>query len=248
MNQTNQIHTSLEKYYHHGKLEKYAESITVRIFTENSNNYRGGSGVLIHQTDNQYTIVTNYHVIVQSDHSPDKTIDNATYQVQTFDNKIHNAQIIYLPESDRDTDIAFLRFTTSDRNYPVATLKSNITIENKTSVIAGGFPFGNDLKQSQTFQITEGTITEVLERPFIGGYQIGYTNPVIKGMSGGPVLNYHQELVGINGMGQHPLFGNPYIFVDGSTITDSQWEDYSQLSWAVPIEIIKRIQEKNIFD
>ena len=149
-------------------------------------------------------------------------IDNPNFQVQTFENKIDSAQIIYIPESDQDTDVAFLRLTSSDRNYHIATLKSNINIEKETSVIAGGVPFGNDLKQSQKFQITEGTIKEVLERAFTGGYQIGYTNSVIKGMTGRPILNYHQELVGINGMGQYSLFGNPYTFAHGATITDTQ--------------------------
>ncbi len=237
LNEPNQNQFVSSEYRDKHQLEKYAKSITVRIFPENSNNDTGGSGVLIYQSNNQYTVVTNYHVINKKD---------LVYQVETFDGKVYNAQKLYVPESDDRGDVAFLRFTSSDRNYPVATLKSNIAIKKETSVIAGGFPFGNDLKQSQKFQTTEGTITEVLERPFIGGYQIGYTNSVVKGMSGGPVLNYHQELVGINGMGQYPLFGNPYTFADGSTITDTQWDNFSQLSWAVPVEIIKQIQEKNI--
>ncbi len=252
----NQIHYSLQQYFNQDKVEEYAESITVRVFPENSNNNIGGSGVLVYRTEDQYTIVTNHHVITQADRvkstfegdrKQDTVTNNNTYQIQTFDRKIHAAKIIYIPKSDRDNDVAFLTFTSSDRIYPVATLKSDIAIEATTSVIAGGFPFGNDLKQSQTFQVTEGTITEVLERPFIGGYQIGYTNSVLKGMSGGPVLNYNQELIGINGMGQYPLFGNPYTFEDGSTIPDSKWEDFSQLSWAVPIKIIKGIKEKNRF-
>ena len=221
------------------EVEKYAKSITVRIFPKNSNNLSGGSGVLVGKTQNQYTILTNYHVINQK---------NLTYQVATFDGRVYEAQILYVPESDTKGDVAFLTFTSNNPTYPIATLKSDIIIEKETSVISGGFPFENDLKQSQTFQITEGKITEVLDRPFIGGYQIGYTNSVRKGMSGGPVLNYNQELIGINGMGQYPLFGNPYTFEDGSTIPDSEWDGFSQLSWAVPISIIKGIREKNTFN
>ncbi len=238
LNEPNQYQFASFQYRQKHQVKKYAESITVRIFPENSNNNIGGSGILVHKRKNQYTVVTNYHVINKKD---------LVYQVQTFDGKVHNGQTLYVPESDDKGDVAFLVFTSSDLSYPVATLKSDINIEKETSVIAGGFPFGNDLKQSQTFQVTDGKITEVLERPFIGGYQIGYTNSVVKGMSGGPVLNYNQELIGINGMRQYPLLGNPYIFEDGSTIPDDKWEDFSQLSWAVPIEIIERIQEKNVF-
>ena len=243
----NQIHYSSQQYFAQDQVEEYAESITVRVFPENSNNDLGGSGVLVYRSNDQYTIVTNYHVIAQRELQKDELTNNNAYQIQTFDRKIHTAKIIYIPQSDQDNDIAFLSFTTSDRIYPVATLKSDLAIAKETAVIAAGFPFGNDLKQSQTFQVTKGKITEVLQRPFIGGYQIGYTNSVVKGMSGGPVLNYNQELIGINGMGQYPLFGNPYTFEDGSTIPDRKWEDFNQLSWAVPIRIIKDIKQKNRF-
>ncbi len=230
---TKQTNSSVGQYFQKCEVENYAESITVRVFPANRNNDIGGSGVLVHRTENQYTVVTNYHVIDKSDR---------LYHIQTSDSKIYNGKIVYAPQSDQDNDVAFLVFTTSDNVYPVATLEPNLNLEQETSVIAGGFPFGNNLKQSQTFQITEGTIAKILERPFIGGYQIGYTNTVIRGMSGGPLLNCQRELIGINGMGQYPLFGNPYTFEDGSTIADSQWQDFSKLSWAVPVEIITRLR------
>ena len=235
---TEQNYNVLGQFSAKSRVEKYAKSITVRVFPANSDNDIGGSGVLIRRAKDQYTVVTNHHVITQSDR---------VYQVQTCDNKIHTAEIVYLPESADESDVAFLVFTSSDRDYPTATLKSGLNIETQTPVIAGGFPFDNNLKQSSTFQGTEGIISKILERPFVGGYQIGYTNAVVRGMSGGPVLNYEGELLGINGMGQQPLFGNPYTFEDGSTIPDRDWEDFSKLSWAVPIEIIDRIKEKNIF-
>lgn len=228
----------LWQFFQKSRVEKYAKSITVRVFPENSNKNSGGSGVLIHRAKNQYTIVTNHHVIAQSDR---------IYEVQTFDNKIHTAEIVYIPESANEIDVGFLVFTSSDHNYPVANLNSELKIETETPVIAGGFPFEDNFKQSQTFQGTEGTISKILERPFLGGYQIGYTNTVIKGMSGGPVLNYEGELLGINGMGKYPLLGNPYTFEDGSTIPDNQWEDFSRLSWAVPIQIIDYFKKKNSF-
>ena len=228
--------SSWKQSFQQHRVEQYAESIAVRIFPENSDNTIGGSGVLIHRAQDRYTVVTNHHVINKSDRA---------YRVQTPDGQVYPAQIIYVPQSDSEGDVGFLVFKSSDRNYPVVALKSNLKIEKETPVVAGGFPFNNNLQQSQTFHSTEGTISEVLERPFIGGYQIGYTNNVVQGMSGGPVLNYDRELVGINGLGQYPLLGNPYTFADGSTILDNQWEDFQQLSWAVPIEIIDRIKKKN---
>jgi S1-C subfamily serine protease len=49
------------------------------------------------------------------------------------------------------------------------------------------------------------------------GYQIGYTNDVEQGMSGGPVLNQSGQLIGINGGLKHPLQGIiAFTFIDGS--------------------------------
>ena len=61
----NQIHYSLQRYFNQDKVEEYAESITVRVFPENSNNNIGGSGVLVYRTEDQYTIVTNHHVLLK---------------------------------------------------------------------------------------------------------------------------------------------------------------------------------------
>ncbi len=67
----------------------------------------------------------------------------------------------------------------------------------------------------------------------MGGYQIGYTNTVHNGMSGGSIINSHGELIGINGLGKDPLFGNPYVFQNGGDIPEHQFEQMSQLSWGI---------------
>ena len=77
----NQIHYSLGRYFYRAKVEKYAESITVRVFPENSNNDIGGSGVLVYRAENQYTVVTNHHVIDKSDRVKGELTSNNTYQI-----------------------------------------------------------------------------------------------------------------------------------------------------------------------
>ena len=134
--------------------------------------------------------------------------------------------------------MGFLVFYSPDLVYSVASL-SQPTIEKRSLVIAGGFPFTEDLKQSQKFKINRGMVAEILNLPLVGGYQIGYSNNIINGMSGGPLLNYYGELIGINGLGKDPLFGNPYIYQDGSAISEVEYNKFSRLSWAVPIQIIK---------
>lgn len=221
------------KYVSEKELKNYARAISVRVFPTKNPHY-GGSGVLIQRDNHLYTVVTNDHVINNKKQS---------YKIQTSDNKVYSADILKLAKSD--ADIGFLVFFSPDFVYTVATTVKEPTVQKKTLVIAGGFPFSSNLKQSGKFKTNKGLIAEVLNRPFIGGYQIGYSNAIVNGMSGGPLLNYYGELIGINGTGQEPLFGNPYVFEDGSTISEAEWNIFSRLSWAIPIQIIQRMSEKS---
>lgn len=49
------------------------------------------------------------------------------------------------------------------------------------------------------FIFTTGHVSLMLDKALEGGYQIGYTNDIRKGMSGGSVLDMQGRLVGING-------------------------------------------------
>lgn len=223
------IFKSEKRYLSERELKDYGRSITVRVFPTKTPRY-GGSGVLIKRDEHLYTVVTNDHVI------NNKTLD---YQIQTPDNRIYNVDILKLPDSQND--VGFLVFYSPDRVYTVASSISRPTIKKRSWVMAGGFPFTQDLQQSQKPRIDRGIIAEILNFPFVGGYQIGYNNNIINGMSGGPLLNYYGELIGINGLGKEPLFGNPYVYQDGSTVSEAEFTKFSSLSWAVPIQIIKNL-------
>ena len=213
--------------YSEPELKDYGRSITVRVFDRKTPEY-GGSGVLIKRDNHLYTVVTNDHVI------DNKTL---TYQIQTPDGRIYNADILKLLNSQND--VGFLVFYSPNSVYPVASSRSQPTMRQRLWVMAGGFPFTENLQQSQKFKINRGIVAEILNFPFVGGYQIGYSNNIINGMSGGPLLNYYGELIGINGLGKDPLFGNPYIYQDGSAISETEYDRFSRLSWAVPIQTIK---------
>lgn len=222
-----QYHQPAPKYLSEQEVAIFARSVTVRIFSE-KDPYVGASGVLIRQQGQRYTVVTNHHVIKKRDRS---------YQIQTPDGNYYSTNVL-TSISNSDDDLGFLTFYSPEKIYETIALEQPSNPRAEVPVIAGGFPYGDDFAQSQQFRFSTGNIAQVLEHSFIGGYQIGYTNFVAMGMSGGPVLNYYGELIGINGMGKYPLFGNPYVFKDGSTVSNEEWDRMSELSWAIPGEEI----------
>ncbi|WP_171815456.1 S1 family peptidase [Stanieria cyanosphaera] len=209
------------------QLEDFTRSITVRIFSKDESGLNSGSGILIRRQKGHYLVLTNNHVVANK---------NNSYQIQTPDGREYPGKIITTTKFEND--ISYLTFPSLNKKYQVINLNKTFNAKIGQNVIAGGFPIEDDLTQSNQFHVTRGQIALTSDRPFVGGYQIGYTNLVKNGMSGGPLLNRQGELIGINGIGKYPLFGNPYIFKDGSTVSDQEWTKMSKLSWAIPIKYI----------
>jgi serine protease Do len=202
------------------KSHQIGKSITVKIFYSTAEGW--GSGTLVKSEGEVYTVVTNRHVLN----------GGTSYQVQTPDDRIYPAQVIAIP-SFADRDLAVVTFRSS-QTYQVATPASASTVKVGDRVYAVGFPAQNPTVRG--FYVTDGQISLVTDQAFVGGYQIGYTNPVEKGMSGGPLLNDQGEVIGINGMHAYPLWGNPYVFLDGTTPPVAMQKQMRLLSWAIPIQ------------
>ncbi|PSB02333.1 hypothetical protein C7B64_13650 [Merismopedia glauca CCAP 1448/3] len=191
-------------------IEQTAQAVTVRIFT----NKRGGSGVLIGKIGRTYTILTNAHVINTK----------GKFKIQTPDGKIHQAAIKYRGDSSKGNDLALLQFT-SKNNYQIAELATNTNLPENQEVYAAGFPY-----DTQNFTLTTGKISLVSPQPFVGGYQIGYTNEIKQGMSGGALLNGEGKLIGVNGLLKYPILNEAYNYQDGSQPSKELRQQLRQLS------------------
>ena len=198
-----------------------------------------GTGILVQKQDNVYTLVTNDHVL------RDKT---ENFVVETEDGEQYQASLLVNFHHNQITgnDLAILQFN-SLKNYPIVSLAK---WQKEERVMAIGFPMDVNVTTSKKGGLTctkLGEVSKYLARPMRSGYQIGYKLTVFNGMSGGPLLNNHGQLVGIIGMGEPIIFVNPdiYLYKDGSRVTESldissekALDFLSSLSWAIPSETL----------
>lgn len=203
------------------QVKQTGKLITVKIL---SNGFLG-TGTLIKKQGEIYTVITNDHVLNAS---------NPPYQIQTPDSRIYPAKISQNVKF-RDHDLGLLQFS-SEQTYQIATMgnSSRLTVGDK--VFTTGFT-----NESKEIIFTKGNVSLVLDKPLEGSYQLGYTNDINKGMSGGPVLNIQSELVGINGLHKNPLWEAPDLYIDGSQPCKPVQEMIVNSSWGIPIETVARL-------
>ncbi|MCC5631376.1 trypsin-like peptidase domain-containing protein [Nostoc sphaeroides CHAB 2801] len=207
------------------QLKQLARSITVKILSGENE----GSGILLRKNGQVYTVITNRHVLESG----------KPVQIQTEDGKIHSANLVK-GVNFQGKDLALLEFR-ANANYTLAPLGNLSTIAVNEPIYAAGFPFEANPSQSQGFVFKTGQVLLVPERAFKEGYQIGYSNEIEKGMSGGPIFNSRGQVIGINGIHAYPLWGNPYIYEDGSQPSEALRDLMSRYSWGIPIQTFARL-------
>ncbi len=184
-----------------------------------------------------YTVITNAHVIQAA---------SAPFQVQTPDGQIHAAALVPPPVT-QNRDLTILRFQSTHRVYPTATL-ANHSPKVGDRVWSGGFPLAgtptpeerpDPAKTPWGLSTVNGRVTQILSTAMVGGYSIGLDYEIAKGMSGGPSIDRSGELVGINGIHANPLWETPETLEDGSTVSDALQKQIANSSWAIPIEFVK---------
>ena len=159
-----------------------AKQIIVRIDGANQ-----GSGSLIGQSGNTYTVLTNWHVVK----------DGGDYTIQTIDGRKHqvdSASIERLP----GLDLAIFKFNSS-QNYQVAELGDANNLSEGQTVYFAGYPGELRQEDNRYYRFFTANLVGILPKATEDGYSLVYSGEAFPGMSGGPVLNKQGLMIGIHG-------------------------------------------------
>lgn len=218
------------------ELQQLASAITVKIIGGEA----GGSGTIIRKVGSTYTVVTNQHVLQAVQGTSKYRIDAGkivkNIRIQTSDGLDYPATIVKGENINfQDKDLGLLEFN-ADRTYDVGTFaKPDVALKPGEKVWAAGFPAESATPSSI---VTTGEISLIPNQALEQGYQLGYTNPIQNGMSGGPIINGQGDVIGFNGRHGNPLFGDPFVYADGSKPTDTERQKMVGLSWGLPLSVL----------
>ncbi|KAF3887995.1 MULTISPECIES: serine protease [Nostocales] len=208
------------------QLQKLAQAITVGIVSGE----RGGSGIILQKEGDLYTVLTSQHVVDVGKAHVIYTNDGQSYRAELVKGIDYNHQ-----------DLVLLQFR-ANKQYIVAPIGNSLTLKEGDEVFSAGFPFESNSFVAKQLVFRMGRVSLLLGRPLKGGYRVGYTNEVDKGMSGGPMLDSAGKVIGINGIHAQPLWGDPYVYEDGSQPNDALRDRMRKSSWGVPIETLARLE------
>ncbi len=152
-----------------------------------------GSGVIYKELDGYYYILSNNHVVEDAF----KHNMHELYVYDAFGEK-YDATLVY---SDPAYDLALIKFKAGEAALSVLNIADDNPAINET-VAAMGNPkaqyntttYGN-IKAYKTIEVEEGTNSDKSDVTFKVLWHTAYTN---HGSSGGALINYELEIVGIN--------------------------------------------------
>ena len=150
-----------------------------------------GSGVIISKQGNQYTVLTNWHVVRHDDKYNIETSDGMTYESSEM-------------EQIQGLDLALIYFNSS-QSYPVARKGNSDNLSEGPLIHLGGYP----ASQGRVYRFFAfQRITGFLEQSDIKyGHKILFSGPALPGMSGSPWIDDNGNLIGIYSASESNLVG-----------------------------------------
>ncbi|AFY95323.1 tetratricopeptide repeat protein [Chamaesiphon minutus] len=163
-----------------------ARAITVLINEPDS----VGSGVILQQQGDIYTVLTAAHVVK----------NKVSYQITTSDDRSYQVISNSIRSAPGNIDLAVIKFKSTTK-YPTAKLGNSNVLRSGMDLYVGGFPSTSRAITELVFVFREGKVSANSNKTFDRGYSLVYSNDTLPGMSGGAVLNSEGELVAIHGRG-----------------------------------------------
>jgi hypothetical protein len=208
-------------------LEAYADRLTVQVWGAEG---LLGSGTLLGRSSlGVGWVLTNNHVLRWSSppfriHLSDRTVWDATW-VPT--------------DQFAEADLALLQVVNAPPQAAVSPQLASARVQPgyPQTVYAAGWIVENHYPH---WQFVPGQLVYQLLKPLTGGYQLGYSSPVLKGMSGGPLLNERGQLVGMNGMVADPLWEIQHEYEDGTLPQPWIQALINGNSWGIPSDRFAR--------
>lgn len=150
-----------------------------------------GSGVIVQRRDSTYYVLTNEHVVGKAD----------TIRIFLFDERSFIGEVV---GTDERKDLALIKFTSEDRDIPIAVLGDSDETRVGDWVVAVGSPYGYH------YTITSGIVSAMGRRgPFGNISDFIQTDAAInQGNSGGALINLRGEVIAINTWISTPTGGN----------------------------------------
>ena len=163
-----------------------ASNINVKIYGPG----QPGTGVLLKKENNEYTVLTAWHVL--------KGIQRGDeIDIQTNDGKLYLFKQNSIQRIE-DVDLAIVKFE-SEKSYEIAQIGNVNKLVMGDKLFVGGYPLANSSVTKSIFRFQPGVVTANTKKFNKDGYQILYTNKTIPGMSGGSLLSSNGKLIGIHG-------------------------------------------------
>jgi serine protease Do len=159
-----------------------AKQITVRIDGANV-----GSGSIIGRSNDEYTVLSNWHVMKNQGAFIVQTIDGSEHQVIA-------SSIKQLP----GVDLAVLKFN-SNQNYQTAELGDAENLSEGQNVYFAGYPGELRREDDRYYRFFTANLVGILPKSSENGYSLVYNGEAFPGMSGGPVFNRDGLMIGIHG-------------------------------------------------
>jgi Trypsin-like peptidase domain len=169
-------------------LADYAAMFTVEILAKDPK--RVGSGILLEQQGDVYTVLTAGHVLNAE----------TSFTIKTADGKVHRVVANSVKLAKHGVDLGLLKFQSSNR-YELVGIGSSNTLSIGSPVYVAGYPGESSVIESGKFNCTKGEIITKNDGNS-KGYSLVYSNITRPGMSGGPVLNEYGRLVAVHGQGE----------------------------------------------